>query len=338
MFSRRVAIDLGTAYSVVAHPEAEDFWRTASSIAYCRESQKAVAFGDEAKKMFGRCPDKYDVILPLKDGVIADFAATKAYVDHLLGESCRHSFLRGLDVFMCVPWGATDVELRSYQRGLRSGRRNIRLVREPFAAALGCDHNILDTEPVTLVDMGGGTTEVATLSEGIMWHASSLRSAGRSCDYLVRDSLMRAHQFELGLNMSEAIKIQHGSVWREENDYDIEIRGTRRDSRKPENFLLGSEELRLYLEPHALKVEQHISQHINQLPTDAQNSLEKNGLILCGGTSLLKGWDARLKERLKLPVRRAPEPIFAVIRGMKKIIENPRAYRSVLRISEACLS
>lgn len=337
LLSHRIAIDLGTAYSVVTHQRVEEYWRVASSVAYDREQRRVVAFGEEAKKMYGRCPERYEVILPLRDGVIANFHAAGAYVNHLVQQTSRQGLSLMTEVYLCVPWGATSVELRSYQKGLKRMGRSLRLIREPFAAALGCGFDILAERPVTVVDMGGGTTEVATLAGGYMLQASSLRAGGVSCDHLLAESLLRHQGFELGLSSAEQLKVQHGSVWPVEADYEFEMRGAFRRTGRPEGLSLGTEELRAYLEPHAIRVERHITEHMAKLPSEAQSSLEETGLVLCGGTSLLKGWSERLATRLKIPVRLAPEPLYAVIRGMKEMIRKPRQFRDVIKISEACL-
>lgn len=337
MLSGRIAIDLGTAYSVVAHEKTEHFLRVASSVAYDRISQKAVAFGDEAKRMWGKCPERYEVILPLRDGVIADFAATQAYVDHLLSEACRSRFALNFEIYLCLPWGATPVEWRAYRQGFGSTRRRIHLVREPFAAALGCGLDVLGSEPVTIVDMGGGTTEIASIAEGLMLEASSLRAGGLSCDHLIQEGFRKMHGFELGLSAAEQIKIQHGSVWKLAEDRFFEVSGSARERRLPEERKISTEDLRSYLEPHALRVEKHIQQHIEKLPGSALRSLRENGILLCGGTSLLQGWEERLRQRLGVEVRRTANPLYAVIRGMKHLIQHRKDLMPLLKISEACL-
>lgn len=334
IFSSRIAIDLGTAYSVIAQVDRDDLVRTASSIAFDRITQLPVAFGDEAKRMLGRCPERYEVILPLKDGVIADFQATHQYLRYLISSATRNAFAFHYDIFLCVPWGATAVELRSYQQALGGPRRKIFLVREPFAAALGLNLDILGDSSVTVMDMGGGTTEIATMAGGYMIHASSLRSAGNFCDQLLVDGIRQGYQFELGQSTSEQMKMQHASVWPVFDDYVFDVKGLLRRTQLPDQGKIDSSDLRAYLEPYAVRVETLLKDHLHRLPSEAQRQVEIGGVTLAGGTSLIRGWKERLEKRLGIPVHNSSEPTLAVIRGMKKMIDKPSLYRDVLKISE----
>lgn len=334
LFSSRIAIDLGTAYSVVAQNDREELIRTASSIAFDKNTQEPIAFGDEAKQMLGRCPDRYEVVRPLRDGVIADFQATHHYLKYLIQEATKKAFSLHYDIFLCVPWGATAVELRSYQQALGGPRRKIYLVREPFAAALGLDLDVLSAVPHTVMDMGGGTTEVATIGGGYMIHASSLRAAGNFCDQLLVDGIRQAYQFEVGFSTAERVKTQHASVWPVTPDYLFEVKGLLRKTQLPEESAIHSADLRSMLEPYAMKVESQLRDHIHQLPAEAQRQVEMEGIHLAGGTSMIRGWKERIEKRLGIPVHQVSDPTLAVIRGMQKIIERPSKYRDILRISE----
>ena len=338
IFSERIAIDLGTAFSVVAHQSSKHYWRIASSVAFDRSLARFVAFGDEAKEMSGRCPEKYEVIRPLRDGVISDFRATNCYLNHLLDQATRRSFAIHYDIFLCVPWGATAVELQSYLYSLRRRRCRVQLIREPFAAALGCGQDILSEKFNTIIDMGGGTTEIATIRGGYMVQASSLRHAGNYCDQLIMDAIRSEKAFEIGISTAEQIKMSHGSVWFQAFDDEIPIKGSRRETRRPELGSVCVNDLAAYLEPYALKVEQKIKEHLGRLSTEAKRAVEMEGISLAGGTSLLKGWKERLEPKLGIPIRLTDRPTHGVIRGMRKIIQNPRLYENVIRISEKVYS
>ena len=334
IFSSRIAIDLGTAYSVIAQVDKEELVRTASSIAFDRSTQMPIAFGDEAKKMLGRCPERYEVILPLKDGVIADFEATHHYLRYLISSATKNAFAFHYDIFLCVPWGATAVELRSYHQALGGPRRKIFLVREPFAAALGLGLDILGETPVTVMDMGGGTTEIATMAGGYMVHASSLRAAGNFCDQLLIDGIRHTYQFELGLSTAEYVKMHHASVWPVFEDYIFDVKGLLRRTQLPEQGQIASADLRSFLEPYALRVETQLKDHLQRLPSDAQRQVELHGVSLAGGTSMIRGWKERLERRVGIPIHPSSEPTLSVIRGMKRMIEKPSLYKDVFKISE----
>ncbi len=334
LFSSRIAIDLGTAYSVIAQVDKDELVRTASSIAVDKDTQQPVAFGDEAKRMLGRCPDRYEVILPLKDGVIADFQATHHYLRYLISSATKNAFAFHYDIFLCVPWGATAVELRSYHQALGGPRRKIYLVREPFAAALGMGLDILGESPVTVMDMGGGTTEIATMSGGYMIHASSLRAAGNFCDQLLMDGIRQAYEFEVGQSTAELLKMQHASVWPVFEDYVFEVKGLLRRTQLPDQGQIDSADLRSFLDPYALRVETQLKDHLQRLPSEAQKQIELQGIVLAGGTSLIHGWKERLEHRVGIPIHGSTDPTLAVIRGMKRMIENPSRYKDIFRISE----
>lgn len=334
LFSDRIAIDLGTTYSIVARPNSEEYLRIPSSVAYDTHSGLPVAFGEEAKRMSGRAPDRYSIICPLKDGVIADFRATHSYMAYLLGESTRERFSLHTDVYLCLPWGATPVELRSYINSFRSTRRRIRIVREPFAAAVGCGLDVFGSEPCTIVDMGGGTTEVATISNGFMLHANTLRKAGVYCDHLIVEQIRKLKCLEIGLSTAERMKVLYGSVWPHSEEGDVEVRGFDRQSGFPVMKLFPTEDLREILNPYAEAVEDLIRSHLARLSQEARTRVAINGIMLAGGTSMMKAWVQRLENRLQIPVHQLPDPQLAVIRGMRKIIQEPRRYDPLVRISE----
>ncbi|TVQ78507.1 MAG: hypothetical protein EA369_06670 [Bradymonadales bacterium] len=333
LFSERIAIDLGTTYSIVARQHDEEFLKIPSTVAYDLQQGMPIAFGEEAKRMMGKSPDRYSVICPLKDGVIADFQATNSYVAFLLSESARQKFALHYDVYLCLPWGATPVELRSYIHGFRSTRRRIRIVREPFAAALGAGLDVFQDEPSTIVDMGGGTTEIATISRGFMLHANTLRRAGNFCDQLITDQVRKQIKLEIGLSTAEKMKLQYGSVWPTDEDLDVELRGMDRESGRPALRLFPTEELRGILNAYAHSVEDLIQSHLSRLSLDARSRVASNGIWLAGGTSMLKGWAERLQSRFQIPVRQLPDPQLAVIQGLKKIMQSPHLFDPLLRIS-----
>lgn len=338
ILSKKIAIDLGTAYSIVAFDDSRPDWRTASFVAVERKTGRAVSYGDQAKEMQGKSHQAYDIVRPLKDGVVADYEATRQYLNYLLDSAIGSGFSMSYKIFLCVPWGATSVELKGYEYSLQRRRTKLFLVREPFAAALGSDLEILGDEPKTIVDMGGGTTEIATIASGFMLQASSLRAAGNFCDELIIRQLRRVLNYEVGLTTAERLKQEHASVWPVIDDYKIEFKGSRRDTQLPDSGEIGSHELRSILEIYAIQVEKLINSHLQRLPAEAQLAARNKGICLTGGTSLIKGWQERLEKRLGIPVRIADRPTHSVIMGMKKIIQSPSNYRNILKISQKIYS
>lgn len=329
-----IAIDLGTTYSIVAHEFSDKLLRVPSSIAVDRRTRNPVAYGEDAKVMMGKGDTHYEVIRPLRDGVICDFEAAGLYLDYLVNKARKNPLALQYMVLVCVPWGATATETKSYIERVRGFRTAVRLVREPFAAALGCGIDLFSSEPSTIVDIGGGTVEVSTLAHGHMLHCSSTKNAGNSMDQAIVERMLRQEFFEVGLNSAEAAKMEFGSVAPLADDFDFELKGLDRRTRSPGKISMSTARLREFLESPALAIESQIRSHIQHLPPEAQRAIEKSGITFVGGGAHLKGWKERLQRHLNLKVIIPENPQLAVIRGMQRIIEKPKLYRSILKISE----
>ncbi len=330
----RIAIDLGTAYSIVAHESTPQMWRLPSSVAIDRDSGKPIAFGERAKKMFERGNSSIQVIRPLKDGVISNFEAAGHYLSHIVSQTRRNPLALHYTIFVCVPWGATSVEVKSYINRLKTFRQVVKIVREPFAAALGCGLDIQAPKPVTVVDLGGGTVEMSTMAHGCMIHCSSAREAGHAMDQLIVEKLLRHRQFEVGLNTAEEMKIHYGSVTALEAEEEFEVKGVDRRTQLPSRLLMTTQELRFYIEPMLTAIERNLQSHLRHLPAEPRRIAETEGLWMVGGGALLTGWKERLEANLSLPVLVPDEPQYTVIRGLKIIIDRPRRFRGILKISE----
>lgn len=336
LIRERIAIDLGTAYSIVAHEKSDELWRIPSSIALDSRTKEPVAYGEQAKMMFGIGSQRHEVIRPLKEGVICNFEAAGHYLSYLVSRARRNPLALQYQVLVCVPWGATAVETKSYIDRIQSFRTQIRIVREPFAAALGSDLDVFSSEGCTLIDIGGGTVEISTIAHGHMIFCSTLRSAGNAMDQLLIEKLLRNKFFEVGENTAEEIKINYGSVFLEEGqtEKEFEVRGLDRKTSCPGRMSLSTETLRDYLEPLSLAIENKLKEHLRHLPPESQLNVEEKGVFLVGGGALLKGWSRRLNQRLGIKITIPSDPHLAVIRGMKKILREPAKYESILKISE----
>jgi rod shape-determining protein MreB len=330
----RIAIDLGTAYSIVAHESTDELWRLPSSIAIDRMTGRPIAYGDRAKVMFEKGSQNIDVVRPLKDGVISDFEAAGLYLSYLVSKSRRNPFALNFTIHVCVPWGATPVEVKSYIHRLNSFRTQVRIVREPFAAALGCGVDILHSDTATVMDIGGGTVEISTMGHGCMIQCTSTREAGHAMDQLIVEKILRHKFFEVGLNTAEEMKMKYGSVEALEKEEEFEVRGIDRRSRGPSRIVMTTAELREFIEPMIEHMELRLTDHLRHLPTELRKNAENYGIFLVGGGAHLRGWKERLEKRLSLRVLSPESPQLAVIRGLKKIIDHPRKYRSLIQVSE----
>jgi rod shape-determining protein MreB len=330
----KIAIDLGTTYSIVAHESASELIRIPSSIALDKVTRDPVAYGEDAKIMFGKGSTHYEVVRPLRDGVICDFEAAGLYLEYLVHKARRNPLALHTMVLVCVPWGATATETRSYIDRVRNFRTGVRIIREPFAAALGCGVDVFRPEGLTLVDIGGGTVEVSTIAHGHMIHCSSTKNAGNAMDQTICERMLRQDYFEIGLNTAEAIKMKHGTVDIPEQDYEFEVMGLDRRTRSPARMMMSTHRLREFIEPMATAIEMQIQTHLEHLPPDLQDSVKKDGLWMVGGGAQLCGWPARLKRHLNLKVHVAEEPQLALIRGMREVLRHPRKYSKLIKISE----
>jgi rod shape-determining protein MreB len=330
----RIAIDLGTAYSIVAHESRRELWRIPSTIALDSRTRLPVAFGEQAKRMSGRENFQYEVIRPLKDGVISDFAAAGHYFSYLVKHSRLNPFALRYTVYVCIPWGATSVEMKSYVERVKSIRTKIQMIREPFAAALGADQDVFNSSGCTIVDIGGGTVEISTIAHGCMILCNSFREAGNAMDQLIVDRILRQRLFEVGLSTAEEIKMKFGSVFPQMNEQGFEVRGIDRKTRLPGRIDLTTQELRDFLDPMVQSIERRLRDHIRHLPEENKKNVYHNGIHMVGGGAHLRGWKERLEAHLEVPINIAADPQLAVIRGMKKMIDSPRKYRALLQISE----
>ncbi len=337
LIRERIAIDLGTAYSIVAHEKSKNFWRVPSSIAFHALTRLPVAYGEAAKEMAGKGSEKINVVRPLRDGVICDFEAAGQYLTYLVNQARRNPLALQVSVLVCVPWGATPVETKSYKDRIENMRTHVRLIREPFAAALGCDLDVFSPEGCTVVDIGGGTVEISTIAYGHMIHCSSLRQAGNAMDQLIADRMLRTRQFEIGLTTAEEVKMARGSVASDPNIMEeaFEIFGLDRRSGFPRRTTITSEDIRGFLEPITQTIENKLIEHINVLPPEFRSQVESKGIYMVGGGALLRGWKIRLERDFGIKVNIPEDPQLAVIRGMQKVLKHRSRYKSLVKISES---
>jgi rod shape-determining protein MreB len=235
------------------------------------------------------------------------------------------------NVLFCLPWGATDVEVRSYRKQLELFPfSKIFLVREPFAAALGADISLESPSGNLIMDLGGGTTEITILSMSGIVNCISLKVGGNSMDQAIIQDLEFRHQFSIGETTSETLKIKHGSVAPVFDDYSFDTKGYHRFLRFPRQHRITTAELRLALEPVVQKILQGMALALESLSPELVSDIASHGMILVGGGAHLKGWPDRIKKRFNLSVRIPEEPHYCVIRGMKKIMTNFKKYKPLL--------
>jgi rod shape-determining protein MreB len=327
----KIAIDLGTTYSVVYVVGRGVVLRESSAIAFQRESGRIIAYGDKARGMLGRAPASIEVIRPLQDGVIAHFEGAREILRHFIDVGTRRRWLERSHIVICVPHGATPVEMDSLKReSLAAGAHQVDLVKEPFAAALGAGLPIHEPRGNLIVDIGGGTTEATAISLNNIVHCESLRMAGTAMDRAIEQHFRALHHFAIGETTAERIKIEHGSVVPLEHDAILEVRGLNLRTGCPDVLRVPASELRAALEPILAQITEAIRRTIEHLPPELSGDVLVDGAALVGGGALLRGWASRLGAALGLPIQIDEDPLMAVTRGLIRILEDRDRYADLI--------
>lgn len=326
-----LAIDLGTTYSVAYLISGDSFLHEPTFVALKNQHKAPMAIGREAKKMYGLAPKNIQVIQPLRDGVISDFDVCRSFLQILIKKILKNRQGIVRKVLFCLPWGATDVEVRAYRKQLELFPfSRIFLIREPYAAALGAEIPFDEPLGSLLVDFGGGTTEITVLSLGGIVNCISLKIGGNTLDQAIKQEIESRHQFSIGLTTSESLKILHGSIAPVFEDYSFDIKGFHRYYRFPRQTQINSADIRMAMEPAIQKILQGMAAALESLSPELITDISNNGVTLVGGGALLRGWPERITKRFNLPVRIPPDPHYCVIRGMKKVLTNLKKFRHLL--------
>jgi len=330
MFWHKIAIDLGTTYSLVYTREKGILLREPSAVAIEKSTRQAIAFGERARTMLGRAPAFIEVIRPLRDGVIADFDAARALLGHFIREASRgHPFSRKA-LIVCVPLGATSVEMDALVREAEAaGADRVDLVKEPFAAALGAGLPIQEPRGNLVIDIGGGTTEVTSIALNDVVYCESLRMAGNAMDQAVQAFFRNRYAFSIGENTAEQIKIRYGAVYGD-SDALFEVKGLNQRTGKPQRFLVHTAEIREAIEPIARQITDAVRRCVEQLSPELAADVFTDGATMVGGGALLPGWPQRLWEAMGLKVKISPDPLMCVMRGLIEILHHRERYEQLI--------
>lgn len=330
-FGKDMAVDLGTATTLVHVKGRGIVLYEPSVVAIEKDTGKILAVGEEAKKMLGRTPGNIVAIRPLKDGVIADFDVTEAMLRHFIQKVHRRSFLVKPRVVVCVPSGVTAVERRAvYEATISAGAREAYLIEEPMAAAIGAGLPVHEATGNMVVDVGGGTTEVAVISLGGIVVAKSLRIGGDEFDEAIINYVKKEYNVMIGERTAEEIKIQIGSAYPLAQEIDVEVRGRDLLTGLPKNIIVSSEEIRSAIEEPVSAIVATIKETLEETPPELASDLMDRGMFLAGGGAQLKGLDERLREETGMPVHLTEDPTTCVVRGSGKALEDLATLRKVL--------
>jgi rod shape-determining protein MreB len=317
LFSNDIGIDLGTANTLVYVKDHGIVLREPSVVAVAAGTNRVLSVGDEAKRMLGRTPGNIVAIRPLKDGVIADFEITEAMLRHFIMKvHGKRAFKPRPRVVIAVPSGITEVEKRAVKESaLRAGARWVHLIEEPMAAAIGCGLPVQDAAGNMIIDIGGGTTEVALISLSGIVFSRSVRVAGDELDEAIIQYMKRAYNLMIGERTAEDIKIKIGSAYPIEKETTMEVKGRDLVAGLPKTLTITSQEVReALLEPISTIVDS-VRVTLERCPPELSADLVDRGLVLAGGGALLRGLDRLLMEETGLPVHVAEDPLSAVAEG-----------------------
>jgi len=331
MFSSDIAIDLGTANTLVFVKGKGICLREPSVVALNTLTKEIQAVGAEAKQMLGRAPASIEAIRPMKDGVIAHFEVTQQMIRHFIQKvhNNRKSMVRPR-VVIAAPSGITQVEKRAVRDSAESaGAREVFLVEEPMAAAIGVDLPIEEPSGNMIIDIGGGTTEVAIISMSGIVYSKSVRVAGDEMDEAIVNYVKRKYNLLIGERTAENIKIQIGTAYPLDQRVTMEIKGRDLVAGIPKTVVLSDEEVREALQEIFSTIVETVKIALERTPPELAADIVDKGVVVTGGCSLIKGLDILLREATGLPITLAEDPLSAVALGAGKLLSNHKLLKKV---------
>jgi rod shape-determining protein MreB and related proteins len=331
VIGRDMAVDLGTANTLVYVRGRGVVLDEPSVVAMNTTTGEVLAVGHEAKRMIGRTPESITAIRPLKDGVIADFDATEQMLRYFIQQVHRRRYFVKPRMVICVPSGITAVEQRAVKEAAYSaGARRVYVVEEPMAAAIGAGLPVHEATGNMVVDVGGGTTEVAVISLGGIVTSRSVRTAGDDLDQAIMAWMKKEHSLMLGERTAEEVKISLGSAFPLATEVDAEIRGRDMVSGLPRTVTVSTSDVRHALEEQISDIVDAVRQTLDQTPPELAGDIMDRGIVLTGGGALLRGLDERLRHETGMPVHVAEDPLESVAFGAGRCVEEFEALQQVL--------
>ncbi|TLD88659.1 rod shape-determining protein [Helicobacter sp. MIT 05-5294] len=324
-FSHDISIDLGTANTIVLVKGQGVIINEPSVVAVQNDrygKNKILAVGHEAKDMVGKTPGSILAVRPMKDGVIADFDMTEKMIRHFIEKAHRRKALMRPRIIVCVPYGLTGVERKAVRESaISAGAREVFLIEEPMAAAIGAGLPVKEPKGSLVVDIGGGTTEIGVISLGGLVISKSLRIAGDKLDMSVVDYVRRKYSLLIGERTGEEIKIQIGSAVSLDEPLVMQVKGRDQVSGLLNTIELTSEDVREAMKEPLKEISNALKDVLEQMPPDLAGDIVENGVVLTGGGALIRGLDKYLSDVIKLPVYVGDEPLLCVAKGTGKALE-----------------
>ena len=321
--SKDIGIDLGTANLLVALKGKGIVLKEPSVVAINRRTGNIVATGTEAKEMLGRTPEQISAVRPMKDGVIADFTATQLMLKNIISKVGKRYNIGKPRVVVGVPSGITEVEERAVEEAvMQAGAKEVYLIEEPMAAAIGAALDVGEPSGNIIVDIGGGTTEVAVISLGGIVVSHSLRVAGDELDEDIVNYIKREMNLAIGDTTAEQIKIQLGCAMPLMTEMSMEIRGRDLSSGLPKNVTITSTQVEEAMKESISKIVEIVKMTLEKTPPELAADIMEKGIVLAGGGALIKNLDKLISKETGMPVYVADEPLDCVVRGAGKTLED----------------
>lgn len=331
IFTRDIGIDLGTANTLVHVKGKGIVVREPSVVAINKKSGDILAVGDVAKEMIGRTPGNIVAIRPMKDGVIADFDITQAMLKYFIKKALSKGIVGKPRVVICVPSGVTEVEKRAVEEAsLAAGAKEVYLIEEPMAAAIGANLPVDEPSGSMVVDIGGGTSEVAVISLGGIVTSKSLRIAGDELDEAIVHYVKKEYNLMIGERTAEEIKMTIGAAYPKPKEESMEIRGRDLISGLPKNITITSTEVADALREPINAIVDSIKYTLEKTPPELAADIMDRGIMLTGGGALLSGLDKLIRDETGMPVNIADNPLDCVAMGSGKVLEEIETLKKVL--------
>lgn len=330
IFSNDMGIDLGTAITLVTVRGEGIVISEPSVVAIEKSTGKVLAVGDEAKQMLGRTPGSIIAIRPMKDGVIADFEITENMLRYFIAKAHKRRHLVRPRIVIAIPSGITEVEKRAVKdSATHAGAREVYLVEEPIAAAIGVGLPIQDPAANMIIDIGGGTTEIAVISLAGIVYSKSIRIGGDELDDAIVAHVKKTYNLMIGERTSENIKIKIGSAYPLDEELTMEVRGRDLVAGLPKMVHVSSEEIREALSEPVQSIVEAVRITLERTPPELSADLIDRGIVMAGGGALLRGLDKLLSEETGLPVHIADDPLSAVAKGTGQVLTNIKYLKRV---------
>jgi len=344
IFSKKIGIDLGTANSVVYEQGQGVVLKEPTVVAVTVEDNKVVAVGNEAKEMLGRTPETIVASRPMRDGVIADYVITEAMLRYFIQKVAGKSFFSRPEVMICVPAGCTQVERRAVEEATYSaGAKEVFMINEPFAAALGAGIEVGEASGNMIVDMGGGSAEAAVISLGGIVISKSIRVSGNALDDVIATALRKNHGLVVGEQTAEQIKLKIGRAM--EDDKGVHKKDKQEMEKKPKTMTvkgrdsvqglpktiqITQEEVETAMKPKLMLIINMVKQVLEEIPPELASDIIDKGIVMSGGTSLLRNFDKLLTRETGVPCHVAEEAILCVAKGTGMALENLDLYKRAI--------